>query len=142
MVSRPFSTKCCPFSIVNMVKETGEVFVKKMGEEVPKVFTFDSVYDWNAEQADIFTETAYPICEQVIEGYNGTIFAYGQTGTGKTFTISGVPTDVRNKGIMPRAFENIFEQIKCDSVRQYLVRVSYLEIYNEEIRDLLNKKSS
>lgn len=76
--------------------------------EMPKVFTFDSVYDWNSEQEAVFAETAYTICENVIQGYNGTIFAYGQTGTGKTFTISGVPKDPVLKGIMPRAFENIF----------------------------------
>ena len=57
----------------------------------------------------MFAETAYPICENVIQGYNGTIFAYGQTGTGKTFTISGVVKDQRLKGIMPRTFDNIFQ---------------------------------
>jgi len=57
----------------------------------------------------VFAETAYPICENVIQGYNGTIFAYGQTGTGKTFTISGVVKDQRLKGIMPRTFDNIFQ---------------------------------
>jgi len=93
---------------VKIVQETGEVIVQKPGEEVPKVFTFDSVYDWNSEQEGVFAETAYTICENVIQGYNGTIFAYGQTGTGKTFTISGVPKDPVLKGIMPRAFENIF----------------------------------
>jgi kinesin family protein 3/17 len=107
---------------------------------VPKLFTFDSVYDWDNEQVDIFSETALPICSNVIEGYNGTIFAYGQTGTGKTFTISGVPKDPDLKGVMPRAFENVFEQIKCETDREFLVRASYLEIYNEEIRDLLSKK--
>ena len=122
------------------MKKTGEIFCQRPGENVPKVFTFDSVYDWNTEQEDIFAETAYPVCENVIQGYNGTIFAYGQTGTGKTFTISGVPKDPKLKGIMPRAFDNIFEQIKMDQKRQYLVRASYLEIYNEEIRDLLSKK--
>ena len=95
----------------------------------------------SSEQQEIFAETAYPVCENVIQGYNGTIFAYGQTGTGKTFTITGVPEDNENKGIMPRSFENIFQQIQSDTKKQYLVRVSYLEIYNEEIRDLLNKKS-
>ena len=124
-----------------MFKNTGEVFVQKPGEDVPKVFTFDSVYDWNSEQQEIFAETAYPVCENVIQGYNGTIFAYGQTGTGKTFTITGIENDNDLKGIMPRAFENIFQQIQSDTKKQYLVRVSYLEIYNEEIRDLLNKKS-
>ena len=82
---------------------------------------------------------AYPIIENVMEGYNGTIFAYGQTGTGKTFTISGVPKDPELKGIMARSFETIFKSIECDSKKQYLVRASYLEIYNEEIRDLLSK---
>ena len=96
----------------------------------------------SSEQGEIFAETAFPVCENVIQGYNGTIFAYGQTGTGKTFTITGVPDDAQNKGIMPRAFENIFQQIQSDSKKQYLVRASYLEIYNEEIRDLLNKRSA
>ena len=50
-----------------------------------------------------------------MEGYNGTIFAYGQTGTGKTFTISGVPKDANLKGIMPRTFETIFKSIECDT---------------------------
>jgi kinesin family protein 3/17 len=67
------------------------------------------------------------------------MFAYGQTGTGKTFTINGVPKDSKLKGIMPRSFEAIFHSIECDSSKEYLVRASYLEIYNEEIRDLLYK---
>jgi hypothetical protein len=50
----------------------------------------------------------YPICTNVVEGYNGTIFAYGQTGTGKTWTITGAPKDPIYKGVMPRSFENIF----------------------------------
>ena len=127
-------------SAVQIVHDKGEVIVQKPSEQVPKVFTFDSVYDWNSEQETVFAETAYPICENVIQGYNGTIFAYGQTGTGKTFTISGVVKDPKLKGIMPRTFDNIFQQIQSDTVKQYLVRVSYLEIYNEEIRDLMSKK--
>ena len=124
---------------VKMIKDTGEVLVQKPTEEIPKVFTFDSVYDYQSEQESIFTETAYPIIDFVLQGYNGTIFAYGQTGTGKTFTITGVPKDPKLKGIMPRSFETIFKQIDCDSSKEYLVRASYLEIYNEEIRDLLYK---
>ena len=63
--------------VVKMVKDTGEVILQKPGEEVPKVFTFDSVYDWNIEQEQIFTDLAYPIIDFVLQGYNGTIFAYG-----------------------------------------------------------------
>ena len=124
---------------VHMNKKSGEVLVQKPGEEIPKVFTFDSVYDWNSEQEAIFTETAFPIINNVMQGYNGTIFAYGQTGTGKTFTISGVPKDPKLRGIMPRSFEAIFNAIECDPSSEYLVRASYLEIYNEEIKDLLFK---
>lgn len=88
--------------------------VSKPGDEVPKVFTFDSVYDWNSEQENVFVESAWPIIDNVLHGYNGTIFAYGQTGTGKTFTITGVPKDKTLKGIMPRSFEAIFNEINCD----------------------------
>jgi len=128
--------------VVNMVFDKGEVLVQRQIDDVPKVFTFDTVYDWTSRQENVFAEVAYPIIENVLEGYNGTIFAYGQTGTGKTFTISGVPKDPELKGIMPRTFERIFKSIECDSKKQYLVRASYLEIYNEEIRDLLSKNGS
>ena len=88
--------------------------VNKPGDEVPKIFTFDSVYDWNSLQENVFSESAWPIIDNVLHGYNGTLFAYGQTGTGKTFTITGVPKDPQLKGIMPRAFEAIFNEINCD----------------------------
>lgn len=63
--------------VVQMNKDSGEIIVNKPGEDVPKVFTFDSVYDWKSEQETIFLETAYPIIDNVLNGYNGTIFAYG-----------------------------------------------------------------
>ena len=72
-----------------------------------------------------------------MEGYNGTIFAYGQTGTGMTFTMEGAADDL--KGILPRTINWIFKNIKNYSDKQFLVRVSFVEIYNEEVRDLLNK---
>ena len=99
---------------VSMNQKSGEVMVNKPGDEVPKVFTFDSVYDWNSQQDNVFSESAWPIIDNVLHGYNGTLFAYGQTGTGKTFTITGVPKDQQLKGIMPRSFEAIFNEINCD----------------------------
>ena len=101
-------------------------------------FSFDHTYDWKSTQELIFSQTAQPILESVMEGYNGTIFAYGQTGTGKTFTMEGVPTP-ELKGIIPRTIEWIFNNIKNYSNRQFLVRASFIEIYNEEARDLLSK---
>ncbi|NXM66577.1 KIF17 protein, partial [Serilophus lunatus] len=73
----------------------------------------------------------------VTEGYNGTIFAYGQTGSGKSFTVQGALGPSSQKGIVPRAFEHIFESIQCAENAKFLVRASYLEIYNEDVRDLL-----
>ncbi|ELU08954.1 hypothetical protein CAPTEDRAFT_178367 [Capitella teleta] len=76
----------------------------------------------------------------VLEGYNGTIFAYGQTGTGKTFTMEGLRSLPELRGIIPNSFAHIFGAIaKAEGDVRFLVRVSYLEIYNEEVRDLLGK---
>ena len=73
----------------------------------------------------------------VLEGYNGTVFAYGQTGCGKSFTMQGVKSPASQRGIIPRSFEHIFEVIDSSENMKYLVHAAYLEIYNEEIRDLL-----
>ena len=106
-------------------------------------FIFDAVFEDGVKNPMVYADTLRPLLPSVIqEAAPVTMFAYGQTGTGKTFTISGLIKDPQLKGIMPRAFENIFEQIKCQENREYLVRCSYLEIYNEEIRDLLAKKHS
>ncbi|CAK6960965.1 kinesin-like protein KIF17 [Scomber scombrus] len=106
-------------------------------DEPPKQFTFDGTYfiDQNTEQ--MYNEIAYPLVEGVTEGYNGTIFAYGQTGSGKSFTMQGVTEPAAQKGVIPRAFEHVFESIQCAENTKFLVRASYLEIYNEEVRDLL-----
>jgi Kinesin motor domain len=80
-----------------------------------------------------------PLVESVLEGYNGTIFAYGQTGAGKTHTMEGYPDPPELRGIIPNSFQHIFDKIALADNVQYLVRASYLEIYNEEIRDLLSK---
>lgn len=102
-----------------------------------KEFTFDAVFGHQVTQEEVYNRTAHAIVESALHGYNGTVFAYGQTGTGKTFSMEGTAT---NPGIVPSSFTHIFSHIKTagDSAR-FLVRASYLEIYNEEIRDLLCK---
>ena len=112
--------------------------------EVPKTFTFDQVYDDTTKQENLYAQTASRIVDSVLEGFNGTIFAYGQTGTGKTFTMEGVNEPPELRGIIPRAFHQIFDAIatRGGSDTEFLVRASYLEIYNEDIRDLLNKNVS
>jgi len=109
-------------------------------DDPPKSFTFDSVFGPNVTQRHIYDVCAANVVEGCLNGYNGTIFAYGQTGAGKTFTMEGAqdPPDLR--GIIPNSFQHIFDKVAlAEAGQQFLVRASYLEIYNEEIRDLLSK---
>jgi kinesin family member 3B len=91
------------------------------------------------EQKYIYDICAANVVESVLNGYNGTIFAYGQTGSGKTHTMEGRPDPPFLRGIIPNSFQHIFDYVSASQNQQYLVRASYLEIYNEEIRDLLSK---
>ena len=121
--------------IIQIDRESNSCTIQNPKTSIPKSFTFDSVFDIGISQQELYDETAFPLVESVIEGYNGTIFAYGQTGCGKSFTMAG---SAENKGIIPNSFSHIFEAISlADSSKMFLVRCSYLEIYNEEIRDLL-----
>lgn len=124
---------------MNVKKGTIEITNPSKKEEVPRMFTYDSVYDWNSKQRDLYDETFSQLVDSVLEGYNGTIFAYGQTGTGKTFTMEGVRSDPDMRGVIPNSFDHIFTHIARTQNQQYLVRASYLEIYQEDIRDLLSK---
>ncbi|XP_014167698.1 kinesin-like protein KIF3A isoform X2 [Geospiza fortis] len=127
---------------VNVDEMRGTITVHKTdsSNEPPKTFTFDTVFGPDSKQLDVYNLTARPIIDSVLEGYNGTIFAYGQTGTGKTFTMEGVRAVPELRGIIPNSFAHIFGHIaKAEGDTRFLVRVSYLEIYNEEVRDLLGK---
>jgi hypothetical protein len=131
-------------NVVKVNKEFNQVsHIKPESIGMDKNFTFDSVYDIDSLQREVYDETAFPLVESVIEGYNGTIFAYGQTGCGKSHTMLGLRDNPEQKGIIPHAFDHIFGCIdeKKDSTK-FLVRASYLEIYNEEIHDLLTTKGS
>ena len=108
-----------------------------------KTFQFDYVYPMETTQRQIYDEVAFPIVDSIFQGYNGTIFAYGQTGCGKTFTMMGIVDNPDLKGIIPNAFSHIFGFIKTEGEsKKFLVRCSFVEIYNEEVRDLLVNKST
>ena len=108
-----------------------------------KTFQFDYVYPMETTQRQIYDEVAFPIVDSIFQGYNGTIFAYGQTGCGKTFTMMGIVDNPELKGIIPNAFSHIFGFIKTEGEsKKFLVRCSFVEIYNEEVRDLLVAKST
>ncbi|KAK0743590.1 P-loop containing nucleoside triphosphate hydrolase protein [Schizothecium vesticola] len=102
-------------------------------------FTFDRVFDMSCKQSDIFDFSIKSTVDDILNGYNGTVFAYGQTGAGKSFTMMGSSIDDdEGRGVTPRIIEQIFTSILSSPANiEYTVRVSYMEIYMERIRDLL-----
>lgn len=103
-------------------------------------FTFDRVFGPESTQIEVFNYTAIPMINDVLCGYNATIFAYGQTASGKTFTMEG--SDIRDenaRGIIPRTVEALFAGVsEADENIEFTFKVSYVEIYMEKIRDLLD----
>ncbi|KAJ3119149.1 Kinesin heavy chain, partial [Nowakowskiella sp. JEL0407] len=130
------------------IKEKGEIVVsfdddrttvKLESKDYPGVFAFDKIFEWNQTQQEVFDYAAAAVVDDVMKGYNGTIFAYGQTGSGKTYTMMGDMENNDLKGLTPRLVESIFKTIyDAPSNLEFTVRVSYMEIYMEKIRDLLN----
>ncbi|XP_030439604.1 kinesin-like protein KIN-14Q isoform X4 [Syzygium oleosum] len=111
----------------------GELTIKSNGA-FRRNFKFDAVFGPQADQADVFEDTA-PFATSVLDGYNVCIFAYGQTGTGKTYTMEGTETA---RGVNYRTLEELFHIIReRQQLFQYDISVSVLEVYNEQIRDLL-----
>ena len=101
-------------------------------------FQYDGVLS-NASQEKTFAEVAAPVCEAVLEGYNGTIMCYGQTGAGKSFTMLGAgPQEYGLRGIAPRALGLLFREVANRPEWDYSFRLSCLEIYNENMYDLLS----
>lgn len=115
-----------------MVREyTTACYVEEL--KLTRVCT-DNVFDTQDNNARVYDAAAKRLVRRVMEGYHGTVFAYGMTGTGKTFSMQGTAT---NPGVIPLAITDIFSYIRETPHREFLLRVSYLEIYNERIHDLL-----
>ncbi|XP_074219210.1 kinesin-like protein KIF27 isoform X6 [Camelus bactrianus] len=110
-----------------------------------RIFTFDFVFGKNSTQDEVYNTCIKPLVLSLIEGYNATVFAYGQTGSGKTYTIGGghVASIVEGqKGIIPRAIQEIFQNISENPSIDFNVKVSYIEVYKEDLRDLLELETS
>ncbi|KAG5973793.1 hypothetical protein E4U55_000275 [Claviceps digitariae] len=101
-------------------------------------YIYDNVFTTHDHNARVYDHIAKRLVRRVMEGYHGTVFAYGMTGTGKTFSMQGTAT---SPGVIPLAITDIFSYIRETPSREFLLRVSYLEIYNERIHDLLNMSS-
>ena len=122
--------------ILNVATQSCMIGGRTPSKPVPKTFSFDRVFDEEASQADIYN-TVSPFVQSVLEGYNATVFAYGQTGAGKTYTMMG---DSGSLGVIPRAVCTLFDVMSAenDSNMLYSVRMTYVELYNDRFRDLLS----
>uniref|UniRef100_A0A671MZM1 Kinesin-like protein n=1 Tax=Sinocyclocheilus anshuiensis TaxID=1608454 RepID=A0A671MZM1_9TELE len=148
---RPFNTverKSASHTVVECDQNRKEVIVRTGGatdKAARKAYTFDMVFGPSAKQIDVYRSVVCPILDEVIMGYNCTVFAYGQTGTGKTFTMEGERSPNEEftweedplAGIIPRTLHQIFEKLTNNGT-EFSVKVSLLEIYNEELFDLLS----
>ena len=124
----------------------------KNGQPLPErvvgrsFFTFDKTFNETSSTDEVYDSVAKDIVSSVVTGLNGTIFAYGQTSSGKTYTMQGSGSikdgSSGSGGIVHLAAADIFNNISKAQDRIFLVRASFLEIYNEEVRDLLSPKSS
>ncbi|ERN10743.1 kinesin-like protein KIN-5C [Amborella trichopoda] len=144
---RPFSDdelRCNAPQVITCNEWQREVAVSQniAGKQIDRIFTFDKVFGPSAHQSDLYEQAVVPIVNEVLEGFNCTIFAYGQTGTGKTYTMEGDSKKSKNgelppgAGVIPRAVKQIFDTLEGQNA-EYSVKVTFLELYNEEITDLL-----
>jgi kinesin family protein 11 len=112
-----------------------------------RTYPFDLVFGPEADQALIYHDVVAPMLAEVLQGYNCTLFAYGQTGTGKTYTMQGdlTPTPMGNPsaqaGMIPRVLFRLFHELESSGT-DYSVKISFVELYNEELRDLLANELS
>uniref|UniRef100_A0A1A9W4K9 Kinesin motor domain-containing protein n=1 Tax=Glossina brevipalpis TaxID=37001 RepID=A0A1A9W4K9_9MUSC len=114
-----------------------------------KKFTFDRTFGPESKQVEVYSSVVAPLIEEVLAGYNCTVFAYGQTGTGKTHTMVGNESaelkstwdDDSEIGIIPRALGHLFDELRMLEL-EFSMRISYLELYNEELCDLLSSEDS
>nr|CAG8557254.1 318_t:CDS:2 [Entrophospora candida] len=128
-----------------------DVQVRLKPEDPPcKCYTFDKVFGKETSQQKIFDSVVNPILNEVLDGFNCTLFAYGQTSTGKTYTMEG-DLNIRdsvngsdgnmiispNAGVIPRSLCSLFQTLESESA-DYSVKVSYIELYNEKLKDLLS----
>lgn len=111
----------------------------EVGDSRPREFKVDKVFGPECSNADVYAHHVANLAQDVVNGFHGTVMAYGQTASGKTHTMRGSNSD---KGIIPRAVEDIFSHIEACQEREFMLRVSYLELYNEQLKDLLDASSA
>ncbi len=108
-------------------------------EDSQSKHNFDRCFGMESTQQEVYEDSVLPLIDDVLNGYNATVFAYGQTGTGKTHTMEGVLHDEQLRGVIPRSVSSLFDGVaNADDNLEFTIKVSYVEIYMEKIRDLLD----
>ncbi|GBG28905.1 Kinesin-like protein KIF11 [Hondaea fermentalgiana] len=127
-------------SLVQCDADRGQVSVSMAigSKRSSKKYNYDMVFGPYSTQAEVYSSAIRPVVDEVLQGYNCTVFAYGQTGTGKTFTMEGNVDDPELQGMIPRAVDSIFQRLEAIDDAEYTIKVSFLELYNEELQDLLS----
>jgi len=118
--------------------ETGKLFLRR-NQWDEDIYQFDTVFGETSSQIRVYEAIAAPIVEGVLKGYNGTVMAYGQTGTGKTYTLGSLgegDDGYAQRGIMVRAVDDIFDKTAEDTEAEYRIHASYLQLYMETVQDL------
>ncbi|XP_042147613.1 kinesin-like protein KIF11 [Ixodes scapularis] len=126
---------------IDVISDRKEIVVR---DRFNKTFVFDKVFPPEAKQIDVYQAVMGPTISEVMMGYNCTVFAYGQTGSGKTFTMEGERCDTNLSwahdplaGVIPRTLHQMFEELTLQEL-EFTIKVSFLELYNEELFDLLS----
>lgn len=120
--------------------EHGRIYERDIRSVHARDHTFGHLFPPTSRTEDIYHRLGLPIVQAALQGINGTIFAYGQTGSGKTYTVNGTSEE---PGLLPMAIADVFRFVQLDSGKsEYLIRASYMEIYNEELYDLFDPDGS
>lgn len=140
---RPITDEDIKFSgkdtiIEELNTESSSISIKKDSDR--KSFSFDSIFDQNSSQKEVYLKVGKPVVDSVLSGYNSTILAYGQTGTGKTFTMVG--SGGKHRGIVPRCVKEVFKVVSKDYEHNYFVKVGYMQLYMEVLQDLIKPSNN
>lgn len=146
---RPLSQREASQHSTSCIEVTGQSVLQLRRPGASREFTFHQLFDVNSSQAQVFQETGIAsLLDSALEGYSVTVFAYGQTGSGKTYTIAGLEehlgrsdyTSDDSDGLVPRAVTYLWQSM-AQRTGRYFVKSGFFEIYNEQVRDLLNPSS-
>ncbi|MCQ2818684.1 MAG: hypothetical protein MJ252_15565 [archaeon] len=125
-------------NVICIVETIDSVNNKKTQQTKEQQFFYDIVFDQKATQMDVYSNSTKFLLSGIMDGFNATVLAYGATGSGKTYTMLGTQTE---PGIMQRAVSDLFSMVKKNKTGEFKIKLSYIEVYNELIHDLLGDAS-